>query len=111
VISIRVRQSTVGSLLRYRVVDEHRSNYLIRPKTSRHPLTLGDLVRLIETARHETGSPLGIALLDHQYHASTLPASIWADFLEAESAAYPQLQDHYRAAVANWLHCMKGGQR
>ena len=30
---------------------------------------------------------------------------------EAESAVYPQLQDHYRAAVANWLHCMEGGQR
>jgi len=110
-ISVRVRQSKVGALFRYRVVDEHESKYVVRPATSRHPLTLGGLVAQIETTRHETGSPLGVALLEYQYRASTLPASVWADFLEAQSLVYSQLRAHYRAAVAMWLRSAEGRQR
>jgi len=110
VISVRARSCRLAGPFRYRVVDEYESRYTVHPATSRRPLTLGELVGLIESARHETGSPLGVALLEHQRRASGQPASGWADFLEAESSFYERLGDHYRGAVAMWLGSVEGGQ-
>ena len=108
VFSIRARRRRNGSRILYRMVDEYGDlegpGWTCRPASSRRPLTMGQLVELIETARNpqfDVGDgPLTEGLRDFQ--ADSDPRDL-AGFATVESEFYPRLAEHFERRAAEWL--------
>ena len=108
VFSIRARRRRNGTRIVYRIVDEYGESgepgWTCRPSTSRRPLTMGQLVELIETARcprFDVGDgPLTEALRDFQEGSD--PHDL-VEFVTAESEFYPGLAEHFERRAADWL--------
>jgi len=100
VISVRARpigEERIG----YRIVDEYESNYKGVPETSAKPLTLEELIQLIDYDYNESGyGGFGIG-----YNVSNAE---WADdtdlrnFTTVSSFTYMDLFDHYDAIHEEW---------
>jgi hypothetical protein len=108
VISIRARRRRGGQRILYRVVDEYaepgRPGWVCRPASSLLPLTLGQLIGLIDGARHpdfDTGDgALDDGLRDFQ---ETSDPEDLAHFVTVESEFYPELGEHYQRRARQWL--------
>jgi hypothetical protein len=104
VISVRARPIPGG--IAWRVVDEYpdRGEYIVRPEVSVGPLTLAELIDLLDGASY-TGGDLegGVALgwnnmnLDGGETASELRY-----FTTLESSLYPELSAHYDRVFDDW---------
>ena len=100
VISVRARpvgESKIG----YRIVDEDDSNYKGLPETSAKPLSLEELIQLIDYDYNESGyGGFGIG-----YNISNAE---WADYTDLRnfttvtSFTYMDLYDHYDAIHEEW---------
>jgi hypothetical protein len=101
VISVRAfpKQGRIG----YRVVDEYDSAFEIQPTFSKRPLTLRQLVRLIDTGTSDELGPIGLGIIQIQFDCSEEPAETFADFMEFTSEFYPELNEHYQLAVQQWV--------
>lgn len=108
VFSIRARRRRGGRRILYRVVDEYgeagEPGWACRPASSRQPLTMGQLVELIETARcprFDVGDgPLTEALRDFQEDSD--PRDLLG-FVTVESEFYPGLAEWFERRAADWL--------
>jgi hypothetical protein len=108
VISIRARRRRGGRRILYRVVDEYgepgRPDWVCRPASSLLPLTMGQLIGLIDGARHpdfDTGDgPLDDGLRDFQ---ETSDPEHLAHFVTVESEFYPELAEYYQRRAGQWL--------
>ena len=102
VITVRARPD--GKVIRYRVVDEYDSKYILEKETSQQPLTLGELVTLMDTVECIEFESEG--LVDHHwwYMASESydPYSC-VDFTTVSSQFYPQLAEYYERAADKWI--------
>ena len=109
VISIRARRRRGGRRIFYRIVDEYgddpdRGAWRCRPASSAAPLSLGQVIALIEGAEDP----------DFDGHPGTLPDRLrdmqeGADpedvvgFVNLESAFYPTLATYFERDAAAWL--------
>ena len=108
VISIRARRRRNGRRILYRVVDEYgepgEPGWTCRPASSVHPLTMGQLVELIESARSpqfDVGDgPLTEAFRDFQEGSD--PRDL-VGFVTVESEFYPCLAELFERRAAEWL--------
>ena len=108
VISIRARRRRNGRRILYRVVDEYgepgQAGWTCRPASSVHPLTTGQMVELIETARSpqfDVGdAPLTEAFRDFQEGSD--PRDL-VGFVTVESEVYPGLAELFERRAAEWL--------
>ena len=108
VISIRARRRRNGRRILYRVVDEYgepgQPAWTCRPASSVHPLTMGQLIQLIETARNpqfDVGDgPLTEGLRDFQMDSD--PRDL-VGFVNVESEFYPGLVEYFERRAAEWL--------
>ena len=102
VISIRARP--VGQRIAYRVVDEYQTDYVIRPKTSKHPLTLAQLVALIEglSDGEQDRSPAAMRE-DQVIYGDPQRLREAADFVKVSSPYYAELAGWYEVQAADWL--------
>jgi hypothetical protein len=108
VISIRARRRRHGSRILYRVVDEYgepgQPGWTCRPASSVHPLTMGQVVELIETARNPQfgvgDGPLTEGLRDFQGDSD--PRALLG-FVTVESEFYPGLAEYFERRAAEWL--------
>jgi hypothetical protein len=100
VISIRARPEK--GQIHYRVVDEYESECLIKPKSSSRPLTLRQLVRLIDTGKDGDG-PIGLGIIEIHRECTGQPADDFANFMHFSSEFYPDLTKHYWFAEQRWL--------
>ena len=108
VISIRARRRRGGRRILYRVVDEYhvpgRLPWTCRPASSSRPLTLAQLVALIDGARHPDfavgDGPLADALRDSQEGTDPRDA---ARYVTVESEFYPGIGEYYQARADEWL--------
>jgi len=113
-IQIRARPDKDG--IHYRVVDEYEadgSRYELEHPTSERPLSLGQLIDLIDTARQPEGSYLhsgddryDIGLVDsvrdmNADNGSDLETMRY--FVSVSSAFYPTLTDYYEKRADAWL--------
>ncbi len=107
VISIRARYH--GALIRYRIVDEYEgeSVYHCEPEESARPLTMRELVELIDTARGEGMYPdygTGLTTVWRNFNLEGgSSAEEMARFVTVSSELYPDLQRYYEAEAAEWL--------
>ncbi|TVP50432.1 MAG: hypothetical protein EA350_00605 [Gemmatimonadales bacterium] len=104
VISLRARPA--GKRYHYRVVDEYGTHFALCRKTSTRPLTLGQVVEVLETAVHDPDAdptPGGIVTIwwDQQWEHGYGPGDC-TDFAWVESELYPGLAPWYAARAAAW---------
>lgn len=112
VVSIRARSIRAGGLLYYRIVSEcDDSVWSGTPKSSSRPLSLRELVCLIESARDAIADgDYGIAELYRNYvleAGGDLPQAV-----NAYSDIYHDLERYYQAQAQEWLdaHVEESGE-
>ncbi len=101
VISIRAypTQGRIG----YRVVDEYNSETRVKPEHSKRPLSLRQLIRLIDTAESNELGPIGLGIIQIQFDCTEESAESFADFMQFTSEFYPDLTRHYWLATRRWV--------
>ena len=105
VYSLRARTGARGTRIRYRFVDEYESTFFLTPATSRRPLTMSQLIALIDTAESESVETLGHPFVESMaYWQFEGGASVQdaLDFVSVESSVYPQLGDYYTRRLDAW---------
>lgn len=108
--AIVVRAAAHGPLIRYRVVDEYRTDYDVSPEVSERPLKMAALIALIDTADSgdsEFGQGLFDAILDMNAQG-TDPREL-VDFIRVRSRFYPQLGAYYESRARVWLRRQVAG--
>ena len=104
VFSVRVRLR--GGRYHHAIRDEYATEFSVRPKTSRAPLTLGGLALLIDTADGQDLESTGRSLVDvwwwQQWEYGGYSPQECTDFAWVESEQYPQLAAYYQERARQW---------
>ncbi len=107
VISIRAKQ--LSGRIYYSIQDEYKTHFKIKPAWSNQPLTLNQIIDLIETARDkEYGEQsLGLRALDDGYRQFDSNLEDCRTFTRVTSAFYSELESYYKQAIEAWyLNCI-----
>lgn len=99
VISIRARPGRQG--IAYRIVDEYRTRFRLPRASSREPLTLAELVSLIENTEIP-GEGRNLALHFNERNAQDGDKQDWEGFTEVTSDFYPKLGTHFDNIFREW---------
>ena len=102
VVSIRARRSR-NLRIHFRVVDEYGTTFAFRPRSSPRPLTLAEVIGLLESIRSGDewdGLTWIEAARARNYDGD--PVRV-AHFAIVESPFYPRLHDYYAWRNARWL--------
>ena len=103
VMSVRARP--LGERIAYRVVGENDSEYTCRPRSSRQPLSLEELVRMMDGCCERGG--LVISNLElNAIMGGTHPDELRL-FVSVRSAFYSELGDWYALVADAWLDACK----
>jgi hypothetical protein len=107
VISIRARRE--NALIHYRIVDEYDGEtvYYCEPENSARPLTMRELIGLIDNAHGEGMYPdygTGLTTVWRDFHADngSSPEEMVA-FVRVSSEFYPDLRGYYEEEASAWL--------
>ena len=102
VIAIRARRERRA--IRYRIVDEYASEIQCLPAETSEPLSFGELVRLIDSARYASSDQVGLtsAFRDGNLSEDTDPREL-VDFVTISSVFYRELEAYYREDAQRWL--------
>jgi hypothetical protein len=106
VISIRARSE--GQKILYRIVDEYESEFRFEPRKSDLPLTMGELITLIdqtETTDYAGEDDYGNGLTDSFRNMNLTDgqdSTDLIDFVTVSSEFYPTLQGYYRDRAIEW---------
>ena len=87
----------------YRVQDEYESVFEFEPSSSKLPLSLLQLIHLIDSGDSDELGPIGLGIIQIQFDCSEEPVEFFADFMEFTSEFYPELNEHYRLATQQWV--------
>jgi TPR repeat protein len=98
--SIRARPTSRG--IAYRVVDEYDNKYSFRPKTSRQPLSMRQLVDLIEGLNVDGVSSSPAALRAYQTADDANEIRQLETFVTVSSDFYPSLEAWYSYEAERW---------
>ncbi len=99
--SIRARPTSRG--IKFRVVDEYNSKYSFRPKTSQRPLSMRQLVDLIEGLNVDGVTSSPAALRAHQTADDANAINRLQTFVTVSSDFYPSLQAWYAYEAERWV--------
>jgi hypothetical protein len=100
-ISIRANPQPDG--IGFRVVDEYDSSFTIKPSFAKRPLSLRQLIRLIDTGDGDKMGPIGLGIIQINFDCTGESAESFADFMEFSSEFYPDLSRHYWFAMQLWV--------
>jgi len=108
VISIRA-QRPAGGRITYRVVDEYESDFKCRLTSSANPLTMGELISLIDGVEgHSVGFGEEKGLTDYyrnynyDFDETLGHLNVLVDFVRVSSMYYPELEKWYEAEAQEW---------
>jgi hypothetical protein len=109
-ISIRARRA--GEKIRYEVCDEYESEFELALTQSEQPLTLGELIQLIDGSRNREEEQSGGLLVCHWENMVE-----WAESLDnaiafawVQSAWYPELSTYYAQVASDWCEAKRKQQ-
>ena len=110
VISVRARK--VADRIYYRVCDEYLedNSYKVSPCWSKEPITLKQVITLIETTtdRRFTEKSCGLCFSNESCRQFGYELDTCRTFLSISSEFYPQLGSYYALAIEDWYHrCLK----
>ena len=100
---ISVRARKLKDRIAYRIVDEYMEDepwYQVHPRTSKHTLSLRELVALIEGASEDRGIVWPRLRCNYVYDYD--PESL-RGFVRVSSEFYPQLESYYEARIDAWI--------
>ena len=100
---ISVRARRLGRRIGYRVVDEYGSDfatYVCHPASSASPLSLGELIALIETVNE--GGSIIFPILKANMGGGSTPAEL-ATFITRQLGFLRRAGPYYRALTDAWL--------
>lgn len=103
VISVRARRA--GRRIRYSVRDEYDSTFVLSRKSSLEPLTLGELIALIDRSKQEGDTMTNgvvYSVLDWNLQAEADLDSM-RFFVAVSSGFYPELEVYYEEAINAYL--------
>ncbi len=93
-----------GKRIVYRIEDEYRTRFRFEPRRSTQPLSMGELIGLIDGATgHLEGDREGLTSAYRNYNLDGCPAERLLDFVTVTSEFYPELQTYYEEEAAEWL--------
>jgi hypothetical protein len=108
VISIRAQRR--GETIHYRIVDDYYSDgirYKCRPQKSTCPLTMHELIGLIDSVRvigdDNWEGGLTNSFRNRLARNADRPPGAFVDFVSVTSEFYPELEDYYREEALEWL--------
>lgn len=105
VMSLRAATNRKGTRIVYRMVDEYNSEYFLSQKSSRRPLSLRELIAILDATTSDTLESLGEPFVENfaswQVENGTAPADAVNSAL-VESVIYPELGLYYVARLASW---------
>jgi hypothetical protein len=105
---IQVRARSASSRIEYLIADEYDSEYVITPASSSLPLTLGELINLMDTCAldGEFNNPISVGLVSGALEGnidSVNDVEELAGFVRVESRFYPELVAYYDDFVVSWI--------
>jgi len=99
---VSVRAKPAADRIRYRIVDEYDTRYAPGRASSREPLSLLELVALLDRSRHPAiAGPLPLAFNELNHTDLNRRAEL-LHFTRVISDLYPQLEAHYRQVFREW---------
>jgi hypothetical protein len=88
----------------YNIVDEYAAQFLFEPKQSQQPLSMGELIALIDGATgHLEGDREGLTSAFRNYNLDACAAERLVDFVTVTSNFYPELRAYYAEEAVEWL--------
>ena len=102
---VSIRASDAGDCIRYTVCDEYGTQFELKLTRSDLPLTLLELVALVDGSRYPGSDGPGGLLLCHWEYMIDCGASPEAavEFASIDSAWYPQLDEYYERVAQDWI--------
>ena len=100
-----IRAWRKGKRITYRVVDENEGVFELERKWSARPLTLGELIRLINNSDRERdtmANGLVFSILDWNLDSSSDPEGL-RGFISVSSCFYPELEAYFNEAIDQYL--------
>ena len=100
-ISVRARRTKKGNA--YSIVDEYDTadEYELDPSTSRSPLSMRQLVDMLDGACHHGGAVMSHVIANVVEHGES--AEEYRGFVRVESDFYPDLGAYYKARFEQWF--------
>jgi hypothetical protein len=105
---ISIRAYPQRGRIEFRVVDEYNSTFTIEPRCANRPLSLRQLIRLIDNGNSDELGPIGLGIIQINFDCSESPAEDFTDFMVFSSEFYPDLRPHYWFATQRWLEQNRG---
>ena len=101
---ISIRAGHAGKKIRYEVCDEYDTEFELAVTESERPLTLGELIQLIDGSGHREQEQPGGLLVCHWENMVEWGESLEAavNFAWIQSAWYPELDLYYEQVASNW---------
>ncbi len=100
---ISVRARPHGRRIQYRIVDEYEGEYVqyaCHPSDSLDPLTLAELVAMIDGACEDGGAAMAHITSNFEFGCSTEELR---HFVRVSSEFYPALEAYYEGRIAAWF--------
>jgi hypothetical protein len=98
-----------GGRIVYRIVDEYGTAFRCKPATSTQPLSLGELIALIDGATgHLGGHAKGLTGAYRADNAAFCDPESLVDFVIVTSDFYPELEAYYAEEAREWLASLEG---
>ena len=97
-----VRACPNSGRIRYRVEDEYETQYRVRPQTTKQPLTLGGLIKLMDTVTRSGGDITGLVIGVWEATPDMDPDDS-RGFIRVESEFYPELARWYEECEAEFF--------
>ena len=93
-----------GNRVAYRIVDQYATRFGFKPKTAKTPLSVGELIALIDGATgHLGGDAKGLTSAYQNYNAPWGDPQGLVDLVIVTSDFYPELQAYYGEEAREWL--------
>ena len=101
VISVRAQPANIRIV--YSIFDEYESEFTVSPASSVRPLTLAELIGMIDHAGFNESLGLDFTIMNYQGGTRTAERlDALKTFTRVESTFYPQITLHYRRLVQSW---------
>jgi len=101
---ISVRASRTDQVIHFSIEDEYSTEFILSTNGSDQPLSLGELINLLESTNHPEEEYRGGMIQSHWnflYEFDT-PANESVDFVSLESSFYGELNAYYRKVADSW---------
>lgn len=108
---ISIRAERAGTRIVYRIEDEYGTKFRFYPKQSTQPLSLGELIAMIDYVTGHLDGAQGLTSAYRDYNLDGCDAERLVDFVTVTSDFYPALRAYYEDQARAWLKRFQAKRR